>query len=202
MINELIEIFEDNIHDYKVTNRVASIIHKRYGMGYYQVYCWVNEGGDPEYAYKGYDINKAKLALQTAGHVKGFEHMLNTWLLECVKSDNIEIIEYRDIVAINDNTDAILYEVQQHFGGKYSTHWIDEDNGDYLTLRVADHSGKHRNVNGRYISIVIANDNKTEHFYKSSSEGMRNEHYYNDEYSAEHIINDITRMLAEAGITK
>ncbi len=106
-------------------------------------------------------------------------------------------IDTLTIPAINESTDEILYDVQKHFGGKYTR--IELSNGKTLELRIADHSGKYANVafKDRYLSIVIANENPTEAFYKESAVGMSNEYYYNDSYTAEEIITEIQDKIAE-----
>lgn len=180
--------------------RIETIMYARYQQGLYTVMNWINEGGNPKYAYKGYDLDEAKSELASAGRVDDFESQAQTWNLCEITPDGSETwIDSKDIPAINESTDDLLADVQQHFGGKYSTHEVER--GDSIKLRIADHSGKHTNNFGeKCISIVIANVNNTEHFYKNSPIGISNEHFFDDTSTAEEIISHITIILLEEGV--
>jgi hypothetical protein len=176
--------------------RIETIFFERYNTNYYRVYSWANENGNPDIEYKGYDLQEARESFNSCRYVEGYEHQAVTWFLEC----GDDVIDSKDVPPINAATQRIMWDVQQHFGGKYST--FEMEDGEIIKLRISDHSGKHCN-NGygeKCISIVIANDNVTERFYTQGPEGISNEYYYDEETTAEQIIDDINTMLENEGV--
>ncbi len=106
------------------------------------------------------------------------------------------------IERVNKESDSILQEVTRYFGGKYSTINIDEsDDPKTLKLRIADHSGKHKNkgLEDYFLSIVITNANPTEHFYTSGPEGLRRseEEIFDSGTSANEIIGFINEQIRQ-----
>lgn len=199
IFNALVTLYNINSNDGDTDNtqRIEHIMTVRYNQPLYKVYNWVNEGGDPQIDYIGYDLEDAQQAFEAAERIDSYKNRNQEWLLEAILDDNYKVLASKEIPAINDSTNAILYNVQNHFGGKYNNYVL--PNGEFLKLRIADHSGLIKNVDGEYISIVISNDNPTATF-KMSGMGMGNEFIFEDSYSEEEIINQINQMLIAAGI--
>ena len=196
--SKLLAAYEANHYD---SDRIEIILRNRYAMPMYKVFNWIDEGGDPEIEYYGLSLEKATEAMNEAGRVSGFEDRDQNWIISTEDTQG-EIIEdcvgSRYIPAINNETDMILSDVKAHFGGKYTSHSISDD--ESIKLRIADHSGKHRNCIGtKYISIVIAEKNPTKHFTQGP-EGMGNEYYFDSSYTAEDIIKEVTTLLLEEGV--
>lgn len=180
-------------------NRIANILQARYSMPTYRVYNWVDEAGDPDVEYIGFDLVLAQDALNEAVRIEGFETITQTWLLASTLNEDSDevIVDSKDIAPINEETDSIMYDVRSHFGGKYTSHLISDN--DSIQLRIADHSGNCYNCTGRCISIVIADLNATERFLHSSKQ-MTNEYFFGSEYTADEIIEEVTAMLLEEGV--
>lgn len=182
--------------------RIRRILWYRYETPLLLVQAWPEGLCDPAVEYSGYDMEAAKEALRNGGRIEGLEHSNIRWHLLEVDADGsqVNIIDRLDIPAINEATESILYTVQQYFGGKYTTH--ETEDGDPIKLRIADHSGKHRNntYGEKCISIVVANNNVTEHFRSKGPEGIRDEYYYDDSYSVEDVISEIEQLLIEEGV--
>ena len=196
--NDLVSMYDSATRSEK--ERITNIMEVRYNQGIYVVENWINEGGDPDIDYTGYDLDDAKHVLSVAGYVEGFEGQAQTWSLEeRFENGETKYIDTKDIAAINTDSDAILYEVQKHFGGKYTYHNL--ENEGTLTLRIADHSGKHKNITTEeYLSIVIANDNATIDFYANGPEGIRNEYHFDSSNTSAEIIEFITNELYQIGV--
>ena len=179
--------------------RIQNILWIRYQLPILEVSNWPEDAPDPYVEYRGYDIESANAELQSTGRLSDYAHREQTWQLleKAPDGEHIGEIDSRTIPAINESTDDLLREVQDAFGGKYSRH--ETEDGDTIKLRIADHSGKHRNNTycEECISIVIANDNVTGHFRSQGPEGISNEHYYDDTYTAEEIIAEIKDLLNE-----
>lgn len=198
MLANLIDLYTTSDKSDKI--RIETIMTLRYNQGLYVVYNWINEGGNPNVEYSGYDIDKARTELSSCIRVEGYETQDQTWYLVERLADNDVIIDSKDILAINTTTDELLYLVRKHFGGKYTT-CLTKD-GDTVKLRIADHSGKHRNNKGdKCLSIVIANYNPTSIFRTDGPSGISNELYFNDDYTVQDIITAIIEELLELGVT-
>jgi len=95
----------------------------------------------------------------------------NDDLWELVDEPEVEYLESEDVVAVNDDTDSIIDEIQEfinekyihkQYGSKYMVLDVeneDEDSIGSFTIRVADHSGNPQNKKGKTLSFVIANEN-------------------------------------------
>jgi hypothetical protein len=198
-------IFAALVNLYTTSNRqdkarIDTIMEVRYNQGQYIVYNWINENGNPDVEYKGYDIEEATSDLASCVRVECYEGRDQTWFLVEKLGDNEEIvIDSKHILAINTTTDELLNEVRNHFGGKYTTHSTED--GDTIELRIANHSGKHRNIQAdKCLSVVIANHNATSKFRTSGPEGIGNEISFDEEYTAEYIIEAINAELLEMGV--
>lgn len=180
--------------------RIDTIMEVRYSQGQYVVYNWIDQNGNPDVEYKGYDLVEATSDLASCVRVEGYEGRDQTWFLVERLGDNEEIvIDSKDILAINTTTDELLNEVRKHFGGKYTTHSTED--GYVIELRIADHSGKHRNIQAdRCLSVVIANHNATSKFRTSGPEGIGNEISFDEEFTADDIIAAIDSELLEMGV--
>lgn len=114
---------------------------------------------------------------------------------------NWENLDIKTLAPINKKSDEVLSEVQSHYGGKYSTINLDEEGNHQLKLRIADHSGKHKNkgYEDYFLSIVIAEKNATKHFKTQGPEGLRsNEEFeFDSETNAKEIIEFIDEKIVE-----
>ena len=112
-----------------------------------------------------------------------------------------ETLETESVDRINKKADEVLRQVETYFGGKYSTIYLDEEGEIDLKLRIANHSGKHRNKGYEkyFLSIVIADENPTENFYTSGPEGLsRSEEYvFGSDTSAAEIIEFVKDRIRE-----
>lgn len=205
LFNELVYQYDQLKHrgspDKEKREKIERVLFKRYNASLYIVRNWVNEGGDSMDAYIGFDEDKARHIFDSYKNdrIEDFAHKEQMWELSAITDNGEpEIIDSNIIPPVNDTTESLLYEVQNHYGGKYTLHYLPEYK-DYLQLRIADHSGKHRNTTGPYLSIVIANDNVTERF-RRGPEGMSHEHYFDDSWDAKSIIEEINRLMDFEGV--
>ena len=121
---------------------------------------------------------------------------------EIIEQSEWDIIENDDVEAVNEQTDEILSDVVDYFGGSYSTIDLNEEGTKTLKLRIKDHSGKHKNkgVEDYMLSIVIAEKDPTKHFHTQSSEGFRpeeEEFYFDSDNTSEEIIEFINDKINE-----
>jgi len=114
-----------------------------------------------------------------------------------------DIKKYDSIEPINEKSNDLLYEIQNHFRATngYNTIYLDEDGEKTLKLRIKDHSGKHKNQGDEtyFLSIVISNLNPTSHF-RTSYEGFSNEKEYefDSDTSKDEIIDFINEKIQTA----
>lgn len=130
-----------------------------------------------------------------------------------------EDVENRDVKAVNKESDDLLMDVENHYKkvyGNYKYNKIsinnekDEYDDDYkeygcIQLRIADHSENVKNIDkfgscDYYISVVIANKNKTANkFLTSMYERRRNEIElsFDSDDSFEYITSEIDEKIKE-----
>lgn len=194
-INSLLAAHSDSKKYYN-HDRIEYVLRNRYNLPMYEVMNWADDCGDPEIEYSGFDLDKATEAMNRADRIADFEHKAQTWFIRSIDAEGEVIDDCIDSVlipAINAETDAILSEVKDYFGGKYTCH--ETEGGNTIKLRIADHSGKHINNRGeKCISIVIAEKNVTEKFI-CGPEGISNEHYFDSTFTAQDIIEEIKELL-------
>jgi hypothetical protein len=101
-----------------------------------------------------------------------------------------EAAEARELHTLN-----LLWDVQRYFGGKYTIIPLydtdNEDDGPFVELRIADHSGNARNLDDmhRYnISVVISDDDLTRRGFYNPDQCMPNEVRFNGDNSVSEII--------------
>lgn len=119
---------------------------------------------------------------------------INVMLIN-TKGDEYDVISGKRIDSINRVTDQMVDEVQKHFGGKY-TNWYCGD--ETLELRIADHSGNgfNKDFGADYLlSVVIANQNATQDF-RRSSKGISGELVFDSDSTVEEIIEAVKQEIA------
>jgi len=129
----------------------------------------------------------------------------NDDLWELVDEPEIEYLESEDVVAVNDDTDSMINEIQEfinekyihkQYGKKYMVLDVeneDEDSIGSFTIRVADHSGNPQNKKGKTLSFVIANENGTAKRFNS-----RDEYSFNSNDDLEEIKSEVSIHIEEA----
>ncbi len=131
--------------------------------------------------------------------VEDFYHDPNVYKL--IKEGDWQDVEVRDLKAINAKTDEILSDVQSHYGGKYTDVQLDKEGYKFLKLRIADHSGKWKNKGfvDYFLSIVIAEKDPTDNFYKQGPEGISSdeEFHFDSDYTSAQIIAFIDEKIQE-----
>ena len=174
--------------------RIEAIMEVRYEQPLYTVENWSDDASDPIIYYRGYDMNAAQEALMNADRDSDVAHREQmVGLYETIAGEASGYLAAKKIPAINEESDSLCYEVQQHFGGKYTIK--DLPNGDTVKLRIADHSGKSANNFGsNCISIVIADKNYTAHFRQQAG-AIAEEYYFDSATSSKEIITFINKLL-------
>jgi len=122
-------------------------------------------------------------------------------LWKIIEEGDEQTIEVESIERVNKKADELLSEVVNHFGRKYNTIYLDEDETISLKLRIADHSGKWKNKgdDNYFLSIVISDKNPTEGFYKNSAEGLKRseEEVFSSDNTFEEIIDFVNEKIKD-----
>ena len=122
-------------------------------------------------------------------------------LWKIIEEGDEQTIEVESIERVNKKADELLSEVVNHFGRKYNTIYLDEDETISLKLRIADHSGKWKNKgdDNYFLSIVISDKNPTEDFYKNSAEGLKRseEEVFSSDNTFEEIIDFVNEKIKD-----
>jgi hypothetical protein len=124
---------------------------------------------------------------------------------EVIEKSEWEELISDDVAAVNKSTDEIIGEIRDfinskyvhlRYGSKYMNIYVyddEDDEIDYITIRVADHSQNPRNrTHEHHISFVIANKNETKDRFRS-----RDEYYYDDDDDIEGIKSEIESIIDE-----
>ena len=126
---------------------------------------------------------------------------------EVIEKSEWEELISDDVAAVNKSTDEIISEIRDfinskyvhlRYGSKYMNIYVyndedEDDEIDYITIRVADHSQNPRNrTHEHHISFVIANKNETKDRFRS-----RDEYYYDDDDDIEYIKSEIESIIDE-----
>jgi hypothetical protein len=126
---------------------------------------------------------------------------------EVIEESEWEELISDDVAAVNKSTDEIIGEIRDfinskyvhsRYGSKYMNIYVyndedEDDEIDYITIRVADHSQNPRNItHEHHISFVIANKNETKDRFRS-----RYEYYYDDDDDIDDIKSEIAIIIDE-----
>ena len=133
------------------------------------------------------------------------DYLDNSDYWEVIEESEWEELSYDDVAAVNKSTDEIIGEIRDfinskyvhlRYGSKYMNIYVyndEDDEIDYITIRVADHSQNPRNrTHEHHISFVIANKNETKDRFRS-----RDEYYYDDDDDIEYIKSEIESIIDE-----
>ena len=133
------------------------------------------------------------------------DYLDNSDYWEVIEKSEWEELSSDDVAAVNKRTDEIISEIRDfinnkyvnsRYGSKYMDIYVyddEDDEIDYITIRVADHSQNPRNrTHEHHISFVIANKNETKDRFRS-----RDEYYYDDDDDIERIKSEIESIIDE-----
>ena len=116
---------------------------------------------------------------------------------EIIDGGEWNFLEEDSVERVNEKADKLLSDVYNHYGKKYNTIYLDEDETISLKLRIADHSGKWKNKGSEdyFLSIVISDKNPTEDFYTNSPMGLNREE--EEVFSSENTFEEIIEFINE-----